>query len=252
MSISDAESVPAALTIISRLAVYIRIDDRAPVMLLAKTPTVFPLAMGGYHRISAYASFNSTMLIWQDPEVYVTPDEMVQVEVPVGAGLLGTVSVDGKQHRTSNIFGVEWFAENYHKPNWGHFAWSDPHTTMLPLYIGDHAETSAPSGWRLPSRADFQTLMSYYDDPSVDMVLGGQSGFQGALAGFHRGKQVSTAEDLFNGYYWTSDRVGASDNQVLRLGHNTGWTTLERASHTFASLRYVRDRIITGQPVVGD
>jgi len=93
------------------------------------------------------------------------------------------------------------------------------------LYKFAAAQTVCPSGWRLPTDADFKTLEVYLGMTQADadlegwdrgttegtkLKVGGGSGFEAKLGGF------SNTQNLFgnittDGYFWTSTTTTSTD-----------------------------------------
>jgi uncharacterized protein (TIGR02145 family) len=115
---------------------------------------------------------------------------------------------DGNVYRTITIAGVTWMAENLKfKPKSGAF-YFDNDSNNIPgygvLYEWGTAINSCPTGWHLPSGADFQTLANNFEqkrswgkiasDPSsFGIQLGGMQDYEGTFSEMDE-----------SGYYWTA------------------------------------------------
>jgi uncharacterized protein (TIGR02145 family) len=127
-------------------------------------------------------------------------------------GLSGQVKFtdnrDGNVYRTITVAGVTWMSENLkYKAKSGAF-YFDNDSNNIPaygvLYEWKTALNSCPSGWRLPSGTEFQTLINYFEqkeawgkiasDPSsFGIQLGGMQDYEGTFSEMDE-----------SGYYWTS------------------------------------------------
>jgi uncharacterized protein (TIGR02145 family) len=115
---------------------------------------------------------------------------------------------DGNVYRTITVAGVTWMSENLkYKAKSGAF-YFDNDSNNIPaygvLYEWKTALNSCPSGWRLPSGTEFQTLINYFEqkeawgkiasDPSsFGIQLGGMQDYEGTFSEMDE-----------SGYYWTS------------------------------------------------
>jgi uncharacterized protein (TIGR02145 family) len=115
---------------------------------------------------------------------------------------------DGNAYRTIKIAGVTWMAENLKfKPKSGAF-YFDNDSNNIPgygvLYEWGTAKNSCPTGWHLPSGAEFQILANNFEqkgswgeiasDPSsFGIQLGGMQDYEGTFSEMDE-----------SGYYWTA------------------------------------------------
>ena len=122
---------------------------------------------------------------------------------------------DGKLYKTVTIGNQTWFAENLaYKPRDGHYMAYDNDTNNLAtygyLYDWETAKKVCPSGWHLPTDAEWSTLTDY---------LGG-----GNIAG---GKLKETGTS-----HWDSPNVGATNE--------TGFTALPGGNRQiFGQFQYI-------------
>jgi uncharacterized protein (TIGR02145 family) len=115
---------------------------------------------------------------------------------------------DGNIYKTISADGITWMAENlrYLSKNGSFYIDNDTNNIHVygVLYEWKAAVKSCPSGWHLPTGAEFQTLMNHLEqkanwgkiasDPtSFGIQLGGMQDFEGV---------VSEMDE--SGYYWTS------------------------------------------------
>ena len=115
---------------------------------------------------------------------------------------------DGNVYNTITITGITWMTENLKfKPKSGAF-YFDNDSNNVPgygiLYEWETARNICPSGWHLPSGADYQTLANHFEqksnwgkiasDPtSFGIQLGGMQDYEGTFSEMDE-----------SGYYWTS------------------------------------------------
>ena len=122
---------------------------------------------------------------------------------------------DGKLYKTVTIGNQTWFAENLaYKPGDGHYMAYDNDTTNLEkygyLYDWETANKACPSGWHLPTDAEWSTLTDN---------LGG-----GNIAG---GKLKETGTS-----HWESPNIGATNE--------TGFTALPGGNRDiFGQFQYI-------------
>lgn len=131
---------------------------------------------------------------------------------------------DGNVYRTITIAGAIWMAESLrYKAKSGAFYY-DNDSNNIPgygvLYDWKTAGNSCPNGWHLPSGAEFQTLINYFEhketwgkiasDPtSFGIQLGGMQDYEGTFSEMDE-----------SGYYWTSteyDKTNAEYFSYLLL-----------------------------------
>jgi len=95
-------------------------------------------------------------------------------------------------------------------------------TTYGGLYL--YAELSCPSGWHIPTNAQFNTLIAYVGaNPGTQLKTGGSSGFNALLGGY---RQTNTPVFIYlgtYGYFWTATDTGTFGYKHC-LYFNTGST----------------------------
>lgn len=146
-----------------------------------------------------------------------------EVRVPIGEQVLLTPTLTptdpkegivgfysdptGATYKTTKIGHIEWFAENFRRafaasrPPAGNEANSSKYGR---LYYLSSARSLAPAGWRLPSKADWQSLLATYefDDTYGELTKGGRSNMDLVLAGGYEGSSASPIE--VSGSWWAS------------------------------------------------
>lgn len=150
---------------------------------------------------------------------------------------------DGKSYPTITVNDQIWMAEDLiYNTNQG----SQPVEKRKPdrVYNWEAAQSPVPlSGWRLPTRKDWENLINAHQNTPYDQLIkGGISGFNAVLNGFHtQGNSLS-----FNkkGMYWTADEesekagfvVFSSTNHTVSVKKDL---TIEKSD--FLSVRYVKN-----------
>ena len=132
---------------------------------------------------------------------------MFVVLISWGQGKL-TDNRDGNVYKTITVQGLTWMAENLrYKANSGAYYFDDNPVNYQKygmLYEWKTAVNICPDGWRLPTGAEFQTLVNYNEqqgswkkkasDPnSFGIELGGMRDYEGTYTELEEGA-----------YFWTS------------------------------------------------
>jgi len=154
------------------------------------------------------------------------------ISCPISSVSDGSVTCGGQTYRTVNIGDQVWFAENLnYNSGTGNSSCYDGLasncTTYGRLYDWSTALTVCPSGWHLPSQAEWQTLLS---------AIGGAGGYGGrmlkATSGWNNG---GNGDDNFG---FSALPGGYFDSAFRNVG-NTGtwWTATELGNN--AIYRYI-------------
>lgn len=138
-----------------------------------------------------------------------------------------TDSRDGQVYKTVKIDNQTWMAENLNfKSNGGSWCYEneDSHCdTYGRLYTWQVANSICPSGWRLPSKEDFENLLKNVGGSGSNayqaLMEGGSSGFNALMGGWRSSN--SNFKNLGDrGYWWSSSQYiafyGAWDLSVYR------------------------------------
>jgi uncharacterized protein (TIGR02145 family) len=141
-------------------------------------------------------------------------------------------------------------AENlYIKPETGNFwAYDDDESNILKygyLYDWEAAKTIAPRGWHLPSKSEWEELISFLssEEESVyeQLKAGGNSGFE-SLFGGERYARGSFNNLAARANYW-SDTLEDEKVWHLKLGAYTKTSELEKSDPNFGfSVRLFRNK----------
>ena len=118
---------------------------------------------------------------------------------------------DGKKYNTVVIDSTKWMAENLKfEPDSGKFWYfrNDPRTVgdLGILYTWETSLNVCPSGWRIPSKEDYQNLINYLSQSSTnvysELIPEGSSGLNISKAGVKYGTSFIIIEN--GGTFWSS------------------------------------------------
>jgi uncharacterized protein (TIGR02145 family) len=130
-----------------------------------------------------------------------------------------TDSRDGKIYKTVTIGTQTWMAENLaYKPDSGNYwAYDNKQKNISKdgyLYDWKTANKIAPSGWHLPSIAEWDTLHKFLGDNNAmvytALIKGGKSGFNALLDGCRDNKGSFYMAGTLS-YFWSSSFSGDND-----------------------------------------
>jgi uncharacterized protein (TIGR02145 family) len=146
-----------------------------------------------------------------------------------------TDSRDGKIYKTITIGTQTWMAENlnYNTDNsWCYGNSSSNCNGFGRLYTWETAKTVCPSGWHLPSKSEFETLLSYVGGSGVNafhaLKEAGSSGFT-ALYGGWRNNKGQFGDLGVHGHFWTSSEARS----------RTAWGMSMNSIMQFSSMRFL-------------
>ncbi len=128
-----------------------------------------------------------------------------------------TDSRDGKTYKTVKIGNQTWMAENLaYKASSGCWAYNDDESNVAKygyLYNWETAKTVCPSGWHLPTKAEFETLLNNYgngNDNEEDwnanytaLIPKGESGFSASFGGWRYSSGDYSIVGTY-GNFWSS------------------------------------------------
>jgi len=152
---------------------------------------------------------------------------------------------DNKTYKTVKIGNQTWMAENLAYKSKDSKVYNDDEANAEKygrLYIYDDVH-ECPSGWRCPTLADFEALLSNYGgagNSSYEPLLeGGSSGFSAKKAGWYYTRFMDLERD---GYFWSSTFGGRADGWVLYFGSRRNSTRLyENNARSYFSIRCIKD-----------
>ena len=139
-----------------------------------------------------------------------------------------TDSRDGKTYKTVTIGSQKWLAENLNY-NAGSGSWCYDNSSSNcnrygRLYDWQTARSVCPSGWRLPSKSDFETLLSNAGGSGSNaynaLKEDGSSGFSALLGGWRYGSDAFSDIGI-SGSWWSSSEDGADGAWYLGM-HSHG------------------------------
>lgn len=131
-------------------------------------------------------------------------------------------SRDGEIYKTIQIGTQIWFAENLKfKPDTGNFwAYENDQTTVNQygyFYDYETAGNVCPSGWKLPSKSDFQILLDNWEGEPNNcfnaLISNGESGFSAIITGVYVKMDNKFYDKEKLGVFWSSsekDLISAS------------------------------------------
>ncbi len=135
-----------------------------------------------------------------------------------------TDSRDGKTYKTVKIGNQTWMAENLNystnSGSWCYYNSTANCNKYGRLYDWETAKTVCPPGWKLPSKSDFETLLSNVGDSGSNayntLILDGNSGFSALLGGWRRYDGNFNSIDSY-GYFWSSSSDGSGGAWYLGI-----------------------------------
>lgn len=153
--------------------------------------------------------------------------KVTDVVAPVSTGSSGntfTDTRDGKTYKTVKIGNQTWMAENLnYSTSSGSWCFDNNNNICVKngrLYSWEAAKTACPSGWRLPSKNDFETLLnsviSYNSTAYVSLKEGGNSKFNAPFGGW-RSNEGSFSSNGDYGLWWSSSEGETNMAWCMRL-----------------------------------
>ena len=178
-------------------------------------------------KLEGNETWTKTITVYKDQTKYVKVASSKPKDL---SGYLND-SRDNKRYKIVEIGNQTWMAENLaYKTNNGCWAYDDDQSNVTKygyLYNWETAKTVCPTGWRLPSKSEFETLLNNYGNGKNDkedkkanytaLKLGGESGFSASFGGVltGRGKYLSIG---IIGSFWS-----LLSNDVYALGLSIGF-----------------------------
>ncbi len=139
-----------------------------------------------------------------------------------------TDSRDGKTYKTAKIGNQVWMAENLnYDAGDGSYCYNDSSINCSKygrLYTWETAKKAVPPGWHLPSKSEFERLLSYLGDDSrttyQQIIEGGGSNLN-VLFGGWRGNSGGCYGIGSGANFWSSAEYGNHNAWVLNV--NSGY-----------------------------
>jgi len=103
------------------------------------------------------------------------------------------------------------------------------------LYTLEAAKNACPSGWRLPSSAEWNALIEAAGNLVAGEYLRNTDGFAALYGGFGQGTEFELADK--SGFWWDSD----GNYHNIAFGYNDIQSEKEDTPNTLYSVRCVRD-----------
>ena len=243
----------------------VTITDNLSIEATADTFTITAEASGGtapYEysiddtNFQASATFEG--LEEQDYTVHVRDAHGCSADVLVTAVALSstTDARDGQTYKIVRIGDQLWFAENFNldtntadsTSSWYYDNDQAANEARYGrLYTWFVAQEIAPEGWRLPSAADYETLVATAGgspDAVTALLPGGSSGFDFELAGNKVGPGQDFLDLDFSGRAWTTDEEEGKEEDgiafILRETSPTAGPTSSPAKIDGVSVRFIK------------
>lgn len=126
---------------------------------------------------------------------------------------------DGNVYRTITIAGATWMAENLKYKAKSGAGYYDNDSNNIPgygvLYDWKTAGNSCPNGWHLPSGAEFQTLINYFEQKKTWGKIASDPTSFGIQLGGMQDYESTFSEMDESGYYWTSTEYDKSNAEYF-------------------------------------
>ena len=136
---------------------------------------------------------------------------------------------DGKVYKTITIGTQTWMAENlnYNAENsWCYENSSSNCDKYGRLYDWNAANKACPNGWHLPSKSEFETLLSYVGGSGSNaynaLKVGGTSSFNALYGGLRYGDSGEFENIGTYGYCWTSSLARAGRASYMDVSEKYG------------------------------
>lgn len=160
-----------------------------------------------------------------------------------------TDSRDGKTYKTVKIGSQVWMAENLnYNTGSGSWCYNDDSSNCAKygkLYDWETANDVCPSGWHLPSLAEFETLLQNCGGEGASsysvLIENGNSGFSALFGGFRVGRSIFLyMGDI--GYFFSSSESDDEYAWNLNINSNSKKTYMSTINKSVGfSVRCVKD-----------
>ena len=165
----------------------------------------------------------------------------------------GTITdFEGNIYATIKIGNQWWMAENFKATHAadgtqlnGVYAYDDDENNIFEygrLYNYNAALNGAPTGWRLPSRQEWDILIANFgNNAGAELKEGGNSGFEGVLGGVRHYEGGYSSLNVA-GLFWSSTPNSSDHNYILNLFAGEDEAVISGFGIIGAiSVRYIRD-----------
>jgi uncharacterized protein (TIGR02145 family) len=151
-----------------------------------------------------------TWNVLEDRDWLIAENLKIKLKAELKEGTF-TDSRDGKTYKWVRIGDQVWMAENLnYDAGSGCWCYDDNSRNCDQygrLYNWETAKGACPDGWHLPSKSEFETLLSRYggegEQAYTALISGGSSGFSALLGGFRYGIGKFSSLGRF-GIFWSS------------------------------------------------
>lgn len=155
---------------------------------------------------------------------------------------------DGKKYKTVKIGSQIWMAENlnYYIPSssWYYDNSFSKWEKYGRLYDWQAANVAAPSGWHLPNKSEWKTLMTYFRDQETafsKLIRGGGAEFD-ALFGGYMNEDGEFKDESASAYFWSSSEDSVNEAWRFYLGVDDEKAFINTDSKKYGfSVRLVKD-----------
>jgi len=157
---------------------------------------------------------------------------------------------EGKTYRIVKIGNQIIMADNWAKiPDKGKcWAYNDEEKNVVKngyLYDLEAAKSLAPTGWHLPSKAEWEKLISDLGGNSKEVYeqikISGESGFEGSLSGWRLARGTFNSLGA-SGHFWSSTEEGEKEIWGFKYSAYTGTAEIEKDDKGLGlSVRFFRD-----------
>jgi uncharacterized protein (TIGR02145 family) len=184
-----------------------------------------------------FGNANSASTSFTMPAKAVTVTAVFEQQVVTGGGTITDVR-DGQTYRTVKIGSQTWMAENLNYSTGSSWCYNSADSNCVKygrLYDWSTARTACPSGWHLPSNAEWNTLVANttggsYAGMALKSTIGWYNDGNGTDAygfsalpggGRYSGGNFRNAGDF--GFWWTATEYGSGDAYRRSMEYDNGY-----------------------------
>lgn len=162
---------------------------------------------------------------------------IIITSIVLKAQTTGTVTDtrDGKIYKTITIGTQTWMAENLNYSTSDSWCYGESPTNcngFSRLYTWETAKNVCPSGWHLPTKSEFDALLSHAGGSGINayhaLKEAGSSGFTSLFGGW-RNNKAQFGDLGVHGHYWTSTEARS----------RTAWGMSMNSIMQFSSMRFL-------------